>query len=98
MEDATAVNIGTSEHIKVIDTAKQIFKETGFSPESISYDTSKPVGVYSRAADLTRTREVLNWEPMTSFEEGLRRTIEWYNATHDETEVASKLGLLLTER
>lgn len=98
VEDATAVNIGTSEHIKVIDTAKQIFKETGFSPKSISYDTSKPVGVYSRAADLARTREVLNWEPMTSFEEGLRRTIEWYNATHDETEVASKLGLLLTER
>ncbi len=98
VEDATAINIGTAEHIKIIDSAKMIFEETGFSPENISYDTSKPVGVYSRAADLTRTRKVLDWEPTTSFEDGLRRTIKWYNATHDATEVASKLGLLLTER
>ncbi len=98
VEDATAVNIGTAEHIKIIDSAKMIFEETGFSPENISYDTSKPVGVYSRAADLTQTGKVLDGEPTTSFEDGLRRTIKWYNATHDESEVASKLGLLLTER
>lgn len=98
VEDSSAVNIGTAEHIKIIDAVNMIFKETGFSPESISYDTSKPVGVFSRAADLTRTRELLGWEPGTSFEDGLRRTIEWYTATHDATEVASRLGILLTER
>lgn len=98
IEDATAVNLGTAEHIKIIDVVNMIFKETGFSPQSISYDTSKPVGVFSRAADLTQTRDLLNWEPMTSFEDGLRRTIKWYNATHDATEVASRLGIILTER
>ena len=98
VENATAVNIGTAEHIKIIDAVKMICKETGFTPQSISFDTSKPVGVFSRAADLTRTREILGWEPSTNFEEGLCRTIKWYNTTHNTIEVASRLGILLTER
>lgn len=98
VEDASAVNIGTVEHIKIIDLARMIFAETGFTPRSIVLDVSKPVGVYSRAADLSRTRTLLGWEPMTRFEEGLRRTIRWYHATHDPAETASRLGILLTER
>lgn len=98
IEDASAVNIGTAEHIKIIDAVKLTFAQTGFTPRSIAYDTSKPVGVFSRAADLTRTRERLNWEPRTSIEEGLQRTIRWYYATRRVEEVASKLGVLLTER
>jgi UDP-glucose 4-epimerase len=98
VEDATAVNIGTAEHIKIIDAVKMIYKETGFTPQSISFDTSKPVGVFSRAADLTRTRKILNWEPTTTFEEGLRRTIKWYYGNRNVNEVASRLGILLTER
>ncbi len=98
IEDSSAVNIGTAEHIKIIDAARMIFMETGFTPHSIAFDTSKPVGVVSRAADLTRTRQLLGWEPQTSFKDGLRRAIEWYYREHDSTEVASRLGLLLTER
>jgi UDP-glucose 4-epimerase len=96
--DSSAVNIGTAEHIKIIDSARMIFDETGFTPRSIDFDTSKPVGVFSRAADLTRTRELLGWEPQTSFKEGLRRTIEWYYRERDLDEVAERLGVLLTER
>lgn len=98
VEDSSAVNIGTTEHIKIIDAVKMIFKETGFSPKSISYDTSKPVGVFSRAADLTRARERLGWEPMTSFEDGLRRTIKWYYSTKNEIAVKLNFERMLTER
>ncbi len=98
IEDASAVNIGTAEHIKIIDAARMIFAETGFTPQSIAFDATKPVGVFSRAAELTHTREMLGWEPRTSFAEGLRRTIPWYYHTRDVNEVASRLGVLLTER
>ncbi|MDQ3042605.1 MAG: NAD-dependent epimerase/dehydratase family protein, partial [Acidobacteriota bacterium] len=98
IEDGSAVNIGTAEHIKIIDSAKMIFEESGFTPESINYDTSKPVGVFSRAADLTKTRSVLDWEPATGFREGLQRTMKWYYENKNIEEVASKLGILLTER
>lgn len=98
IEDASPINIGTAEHIKIVDLARLIFAEMGWSPRSLHFDTSKPVGVYSRAADLTRARERLGWEPQMSVKEGLRRTIDWYVASREMSDVAGRLGLLLTER
>jgi len=98
IDDGSAINIGTAEHVKIIDSAKMIFEESGFTPEAINFDTSKPVGVFSRAADLTKTRSVLDWEPQTSFRDGLNRTMKWYYETKTVEEVAPKLGILLTER
>jgi len=41
------------------------------------YDTSKPQGVRGRNSDNTRLREVLQWEPEISLEDGLARTYHW---------------------
>ena len=98
IEDGSAVNVGTAEHIKVIDAARKIFEITGWEPDEIFFDLDKPVGVFSRAADLTRSRDRLGWEPNISFEDGLRRTIDWYYSTRNREEVARKLNILLTER
>ena len=98
VQDGRAVNIGTAEHIKIVDAAQVIFQIMGFAPKEIHFDTTKPVGVFSRAADLTRCRDLLDWEPSTSFEAGVRRTIDWYSATKDRQEVAAKLDELLMER
>ena len=98
IEDGSAINIGTAEHVKIIDSAKMIFEESGFTPEAINFDTSKPVGVFSRAADLTATRKLLDWEPQVKFRDGLQRTMKWYYDTKTVEEVAPKLGVLLTER
>src|SRR3954447_3460894 len=47
--------------------------------------TAKPTYVDTRAgdvrdsqADITKARRILGYEPLVSFEEGLRRTVEWY--------------------
>jgi nucleoside-diphosphate-sugar epimerase len=98
VDDASPVNIGTSEHIKIIDAARMIFAEIGFTPSDLFFDTSKPVGVYSRAADLERTRSLLGWEPQTSFAAGLVPTVAWYYNDRDRHEVAAKMGSLLSER
>jgi nucleoside-diphosphate-sugar epimerase len=96
--DGSAVNIGTAEHIKLIDVVELILDITGFSPDRLQFDTSKPVGVHSRAADLARARKLLGWEPSTSFEEGLRRTIDWYYRTKDRGEIERGLERRLMER
>jgi UDP-glucose 4-epimerase len=98
IEDGSPVNIGTAEHVRIIDLARQIFAIMNWTPVKIDFDLTKPVGVYSRAADLTRARERLGWEPSVSVEEGLRRTIAWYEQTHTVGAVAQTLGVALTER
>ena len=42
-----------------------------------AYDLTKPQGVRGRNSDNTRLREVLNWEPTISLEDGLERTYHW---------------------
>ena len=41
------------------------------------YDLTKPQGVRGRNSDNTRLRQVLNWEPVVSLEDGLIRTYAW---------------------
>ena len=41
------------------------------------YDLTKPQGVRARNSDNTRLREVLDWEPTISLEEGLDHTYHW---------------------
>ncbi len=42
-----------------------------------SYDLTKPQGVRGRNSDNTRLKEVLDWEPHISLEDGLQRTYAW---------------------
>ena len=44
------------------------------------YDLTKPQGVRARNSDNTLLREVLDWEPAISLEEGLDRTYHWIAA------------------
>jgi len=98
IDDATPINIGTSDHITIKDAIKLIFQLVRFEPKSIRYDTTKPEGVFSRAADLTRCKELLGWVPKKSFTEGLEKTIKWYVGTRHPQEVRSHLRELLYER
>jgi len=98
IRDARPVNIGSSEHLRIRDVVELIFALTGFRPRNIHYDLSKPVGVRSRAADLSLARKLLGWEPQVSFAEGLLRSIDWYYSTHDVESVRRTLPVLLTER
>ena len=95
--DGSAINLGTAEHTKVRDAVQLVLDMTDVST-TVFCDVSKPMGVYSRAADLTTTRRVLGWEPTTLFKEGLERTINWYFRTHDRETVRENLAALLTER
>lgn len=98
IQDGSAVNAGRAERITVAQAAELIFDNMGWRPISIQCDLSKPTGVESRAADLTRARAVLGWEPRVSFREGLRATVEWFLRHRNLREVEANLGRLLVER
>jgi nucleoside-diphosphate-sugar epimerase len=80
--DGTPINLGTGIRYKIKDVAAKIFDLMGWKPKKTVFDTSKPVGVVTRALDINRAKKLLNWEPKISLEEGLRKTINWYTDTH----------------
>lgn len=70
------LNIGNDEAIRIEELTKMIIDISNKELE-ISHDLSKPVGVKSRNADLTKIKEILDWEPTVGYREGLKRTYEW---------------------
>jgi GDP-L-fucose synthase len=73
------VNLGVGAEITVRDLTALIARLTGFTGE-IRWDSSKPDGQPRRALDTSRARETFGFAAGTSFEDGLRATIEWYRA------------------
>jgi nucleoside-diphosphate-sugar epimerase len=70
------LNIGTDRAVTIDGLADIIIKISG-KKLTKEYDTSKPVGVKSRNADLNELKNVLHWQPKISYEEGLEKTYHW---------------------
>jgi GDP-L-fucose synthase len=76
-DDADPVNLGVGREITIRDLAELIARLTRFEGE-FRWDTSKPDGQPRRALDTSRARERFGFVATTGFEDGLRRTIDWY--------------------
>jgi len=74
--DCDPINIGTGEKLTIKDAVNLILKCTNQNP-LIRFELSKPEAIQYRMLDLQKQKE-LGFEPEVSFEEGIRRTIEWY--------------------
>lgn len=71
-----AIQIGPDFSTSIREVAEYAVAASGRDIE-ISFDTTKPEGDMDRAADWTKAREILGWEPRVGVEEGIRRTYEW---------------------
>ncbi len=71
------VNIGSSYEISIKELTETVARVTGFEG-AIVWDTSKPNGQPRRKLAVDRARERFGFVARTSFEEGLRKTVEWY--------------------
>jgi GDP-L-fucose synthase len=76
-DSSEPVNLGSSFEISIKELTETIARLTGFEGE-IRWDTSKPNGQPRRKLDTSRARERLGFESQITFEEGLKRTIQWY--------------------
>jgi len=74
------INVGSGQEISVGDLAKKIIELVG-RPVTIETDEQRLRPEKSEVdrllADNTQARNVLGWEPLVSFDEGLQRTIDW---------------------
>ena len=73
------VNLGVGREITIRKLVELIVGLTRYEGE-LRWDASKPDGQPRRALDTTRARERFGFVAATSFEDGLRDTIDWYEA------------------
>ena len=71
------VNIGAEFEITISQLAERIAKYTGFVGE-IRWDNSRPDGQPRRRLDVSRAKAEFGFEAKMDFDEGLKRTIQWY--------------------
>jgi dTDP-glucose 4,6-dehydratase len=74
------VNIGNPNEMTLLELADVIQRMTGTTSELV-YEGLPEDDPKVRQPDITRAREVLDWEPKVALEEGLRRTLESLGVT-----------------
>jgi len=77
MDDPTPINLGASFEITIKDLVELIVRLTGFKGR-IEWDPTKPDGQPRRCLDTSRAQALLGWKAKVGFEDGLKRTIDWY--------------------
>jgi UDP-glucose 4-epimerase len=80
-------NLGATRETTILELAEMLKSAVGsHSPiQPTSYESYYGPGFEDtrrRVPDVTRAREILDWAPTVSLEDGLARTIEWWQKTH----------------
>jgi len=81
------INIGNDHEVTIRETVETIARLVGYEGE-LRWDPTKPDGQPRRRVAVERAEELLGWRARTLFEDGLRRTIDWYLGNRDEAERA----------
>lgn len=76
-DESLPVNLGNGREVVIKDLVEMIVRLTGFEGE-VRWQPGKPDGQPRRQLDTTRAFEKFGFRAQTSLEDGLRRTIDWY--------------------
>jgi len=71
------VNIGNCEEMTILELAQRIKKLTN-SESPLTFHPLPEDDPRRRCPDISLAKKLLRWEPKISLEEGLRRTISWF--------------------
>ena len=71
------INLGSDRSIPVNYVIALIEKLLG-KKAAVVHKPAHPADVFATWADISKARRLLNWEPRTSLEDGLRHAVEWY--------------------
>jgi dTDP-glucose 4,6-dehydratase len=71
------VNLGNPAEFTVLECAQAVLAITG-SQSRLTFEPLPQDDPRQRRPDITRARELLDWEPKVGLPEGLRRTLPWF--------------------
>jgi len=82
-EKSEPVNLGAGFEISIKDLVTLIVRLTGFTGELV-WDSTKPDGQPRRCLDTTAAERLFDFRAKTRFEEGLKKTIDWYKENRNK--------------
>lgn len=77
------VNMGSGRPCTIRDLVEAL---QSFIDFNYVFDTSKATGASKRIMDISLAKEMINYDPLTEIEEGLKETWDWFNNHPDEHE------------
>lgn len=77
VDEPTPINLGGLGEVTIKSLAEKIASIVGHTA-GISWDSSKPDGQPRRCVDSTLAKAMLGWEARTGFDDGIKRTVEWW--------------------
>jgi len=75
--DGMLLNIGSGVETSVLGLYEALASSTGFGDQPL-FEEAKPGDIARSVIDATKAKSALEWEPWTSLEDGLEKTVAWY--------------------
>jgi GDP-L-fucose synthase len=87
-DGAEPVNLGAGFEISIHELVGLVTRLMGFAGQ-VRWDPNRPDGQPRRSLDTARAERLFGFRAATGFEDGLRRTIEWYRRERSSKTIAS---------
>ena len=83
IEQPAPINSGGGEEIAINDLVRLIVETCEYDGKVV-WDNTKPDGQPRRAIAIEKASDLLDWSPVQGFEEGLKKTVDWYRTKNNE--------------
>jgi UDP-glucose 4-epimerase len=83
------INVGTGERIS-LNQALRLLREISGNDLEAKYEAAHEGDIRDSQADITLSRELLNYQPTVNFADGLRCTFDWYKEMASKTAAKQK--------
>ena len=81
------MNLGSGREIVINDLARKVALIIAQKEVQVTYDNPRPGDVYRLCADVTMARQLLNFKPTVTLDEGLSKLRDWYLSLGQPPEV-----------
>lgn len=71
-------NVASGVHRSVLSIAKDVVRTMGTDERMITFVGERPGQVFRHTGDSGKIKDMFGWQPAVPWEEGLKRTIQWY--------------------
>jgi dTDP-glucose 4,6-dehydratase len=76
-------NIASKDELKNIDVAKYILKILNKTDKLLTFIKDRPGHDFRYSIDTTKVQKEIGWQQKTSFQEGIKKTVDWYIKNFD---------------